>query len=92
MVLIAVRKMTKKVNIVQGKQLSDFKNIDEYLLHTYGEKKLEQSMVNSNPTFLDAVGYTLNHGDLETIEGAYYELEEIEDLRNGTLSADEQEG
>ncbi|MFC8688174.1 hypothetical protein [Brevibacillus porteri] len=85
--------MTKKVSIVLGKQLSDFNNnIDEYLLHTYGEKKLVQSKVNSNPTFLDVVGYTLNKGDLESIEGAFYELEEIEDMRDGTLKSNEQEG
>jgi hypothetical protein len=91
-VLVAVRKMTKKVNVVQGKSPSDFASIEDYLLYTYGATKLENSKINSNPTFLDVVGYTLNKGNLEAIEGAYYELEEVEDLRDGTLKEDEQEG
>ncbi|WP_157448546.1 hypothetical protein [Brevibacillus brevis] len=84
--------MTKKVNIIKSKSPSDFASIEDYLLYTYGATKLENSNVNSNPTFLDVVGYTLNKGDLESIEGAFYELEEIEDMRDGTLKANEQEG
>ncbi|GED72532.1 hypothetical protein BRE01_62340 [Brevibacillus reuszeri] len=77
--------MNKKVSIVQGKQLSDFKSIDEYLLHTYGEKKLAQSLVNCEPTFLDVIGYTLDKRGFETVEANSYELEEIEVMMVGTL-------
>lgn len=69
-----------RVKIVDGKDISEFKTIDEYLLYTYGEKKLEESKRNSNPTFLDVIGYTLDSSGFETVEGAYYELDEIEDM------------
>lgn len=73
--------MTKKVAI-QPNNPSQFRTIDEYLLHTYGEKKLKESVRDSNPTFLDVIGYTLDKGGLETVEGHTYELEEIEDMMN----------
>ncbi|WP_148039093.1 hypothetical protein [Brevibacillus gelatini] len=72
--------MKKKVKIINSSDMSMFSNINEYLLHTYGEKKLEESKRNSDPTFLDIIGYTLDGRRLETVEGAYYELDEIEDL------------
>ncbi|MGG1664511.1 hypothetical protein [Brevibacillus sp. NRS-1366] len=70
--------MNKKVNIVQGKRLSEFNSIDEYLTYAYGVKKLEQSKVNSDPTFLDVIGYTLDECGFETVEEKTYDLEEIE--------------
>lgn len=72
--------MMKKVTIVEPNELSKYNSINEYLINTYGKKKLEQSRENSNPTFLDVIGYTLNHRGFETIEPKAYELEEIEEM------------
>lgn len=72
--------MNKKVDILKNKNIGDFNSIEEYLLHTYGEKKLKQSKTYSSPTFLDVIGYTLNKRGFEAIEGTYYELDEIEDM------------
>lgn len=80
----------KKVNIVQD-DLSKFNNIDEYLLHTYGEKKLQQSMLEHSPTFLDVIGYTLNKRGFETVERKCYELDEIEEKMNGNIEIDYEE-
>lgn len=76
----------KKVQIVDPHKIKGFKDIDEYLLHTYGENKLKQSKNNSNPTFLDVIGYTLGKRGFETVEGAYYEDYEIEELSDGNLN------
>lgn len=92
MVLVAAFILNKKVSVVQGKQLSEFKSIDEYLLHTYGEKKLAQSLVNSEPTFLDVVGFTLDKSGFEAVEGKCYELDEIEVMMVGTVEVEVQEG
>lgn len=83
--------MNKNVNIVQGKQLSEFQSVDEYLLHTYGEKKLMYSTSNSNPTFLDVIGYTLDDRGFETVEDKDYELEEIEEMMNGNIEINDEE-
>lgn len=60
------------------KDIKDFSSIDDYLLHTYGEKKLEESKKDREFTFLDVVGYTLDSRDFEKEDGKYYELNEIE--------------
>lgn len=70
----------KRVKISDFKNLKDFKNIDEYLLYTYGNKKLELSKRHSDPTFLDVIGYTLDKNGYERVESAHYELHEIEDM------------
>lgn len=75
-----------KVDIVKHSDFKGFKSIDEYLLHTYGEKKLQLSKVDSNHTCLDVIGYTLNKRGFETVNGKYYELDEIEKLRVGSLN------
>jgi hypothetical protein len=72
--------MVKKVKIIEASDLNKFKSIDEYLLHTYGEKKLKESKRHSHPTFLDVIGYTLDKDGFETVEGKYYELHEITTL------------
>lgn len=81
----------EKVKIVQAAELADFKSIDEYLLHTYGKKKLNQSISNSNPTFLDVIGYTLDGQGFETVEAKAYELEEIEEMMNGNIEINDEE-
>lgn len=67
----------RRINIINTK-LSDYESIEEYLIHTYGQKKLDESTKNSKPTFLDVVGYTLDKYGYETTEGKYYELRQIE--------------
>lgn len=79
--------LKKTIKIVESKNLNDFSSIDEYLIYTYGEKKLKNSMVNSSPTFLDVIGYTLEGRkrdgfNFETVENKMYSLEEIEELMN----------
>lgn len=70
-----------KVNIIdRDKDLKDFKTVDEYLEYTYGEKKLKESKKDSEFTYLDVVGYTLDKQGYETEDGdgKYYDLDEIE--------------
>lgn len=78
----------KKINIIQDSDYKKFENIDQYLLHTYGERKLEESKKDSNPTFLDVIGYTLDKRGFETVEGKYYDLDELD----YTLIDEDQEG
>jgi hypothetical protein len=65
-------------------------DIDDYLKSTYTSKQLDFTKV-SEPTFLDVVGYTLDEDGFETVEGKYYELEEIEELMNGNIDLDEED-
>ncbi len=72
--------MNKKIKIVESNSPHHFSSIEEYLLNTYGEKKLNESKRNRTYTYLDVIGYTLDENGFEFQEGQYYELEDIEDL------------
>lgn len=83
--------MNKKIKIVDSKEPHHFSSIEEYLLNAYGEKKLNESKRNRTYTYLDVIGYTLDSCGRETVQGKYYELNEIEDFMYcGFLEEDEQ--
>jgi len=77
--------MNKKIKIVESNIPHHFSSIEEYLLNTYGEKKLNDSKRNRTYTYLDVIGYTLDENGFELEEGKYYELDEIEDMMICTL-------
>lgn len=54
-------------------------DIEDYLTNTYTQEEFDFTRI-SEPTFPDVIGYTLDEDGFETVEGAYYELEEIEAL------------
>lgn len=57
-------------------------DIADYLTSTYTPEELDHTRI-SEPTFLDVIGYTCDEDGFETVEGAYYELEEIEEMMYG---------
>jgi hypothetical protein len=69
-------------------------SIEEYLIDTYGEKRLNESKQNSSYTHLDVIGYTLDKMGYEIQDHNssgygneykykdYYELDEIEEMMN----------
>lgn len=84
--------MTKTNTIETG--ISSKESIEQYLLQTYGQKRLDQSKLDSIYTHLDVVGYTLDKRGYEIESGLnisgqygdeyghrdYYELDEMEDM------------
>jgi len=80
----------KNVSIIKADP-DKFGSIQEYLLHTYGEKKLKESKEFHSPTVLDVVGFTLDKQGFENVEGKNYELDEIEETMVGNVEDEEVE-
>jgi hypothetical protein len=65
-------------------------DINDYLNSTYTKEELDFTKI-SEPTFLDVIGYTLDEDGFETVEGKYYELEEIEALMHEKWDSEDED-